>query len=86
MVGHRKFNPKWLGPFTVAQRVGEIAYCLNLPPSMKLHPVFNVSRLKPWVAGGGDGVEPPPPVLDTGQGLEYEIDRIVAERGSGRRK
>ena len=55
LVGHRKFNPKWLGPFTVAARVGEIAYRLNLPPSMKLHLVFNVSQLKRWVAGGGDG-------------------------------
>ena len=53
---------------------------------MKLHPVFNVARLKPWVEGGGDGGEPPPPVVETAQGPEYEIDRIVAERGKGRSK
>jgi len=66
--------------------VGDLAYKLELPASMKLHPTFNVSRLKPFVEGGGDGVQPPPPVLDTGSEPKYEIEKIVQERGTGRRK
>ena len=36
--------------------------------------------------GGGNGGEPPQPVIETAQGLEYEIDCIVAEWGKGRCK
>ena len=85
--GSRKFTPKWLGPYKIVERIGELAYRLDLPPNMHLHPVFNVSRLKKYVRGGGDGTQPPPPVLiESGDEPEFEIDRIVAQRGSGRRK
>ena len=53
---------------------------------MKIHPIFHVSRLKRYVAGGGDGTQPPPPILAEDGEPEYEVDKIVRERGSGRRK
>lgn len=84
--GSRKLNPKWVGPYTITERVGELAYRLALPPHMKLHPVFNVTRLKPYVEGGGDGTMPPPPVLADEDEPEFEVERIVQERGSGRRR
>ena len=87
LVGSRKLNPKWLGPYAIVERVGELAYRLALPPTMRLHPVFNVARLKPYVAGGGEGVQPPPPVLkDDGSEPVYEVERIVAQRGPARRR
>ena len=72
--GSKKLNPKWLGPFEVVTKVGDLAYRLSLPPSMCLHPVFNVSRLKAYVPGGGDGVMPPPPVLEASSEPEYEVE------------
>ena len=55
---------------------------------LALHPVFHVSRLRDYTTGGGDGVDPAEghsPVLVDGQ-EEYEVDRIVRERGQGQRK
>ena len=56
LAGHRKFCAKFMGPFTISARVGELAYKLELPKMMRMHPVFHVSRLKAYVEGGGDGV------------------------------
>jgi hypothetical protein len=43
-----KLRPRYLGPFTVTAVVSPVSYRLALPTSMKLHPVFHVSRLLPW--------------------------------------
>ena len=41
--------PRFIGPFTVVEEVGDINYRLTLPPYMKTHPVFYVGRLKRYV-------------------------------------
>jgi hypothetical protein len=38
-----------LGPFRVSTKVNEVAYRLDLPSSMKIHPVFHVSLLEPYI-------------------------------------
>ena len=39
----KKLDYKQIGPFKVLQRVGLTSYKLELPPSVKLHPVFHSS-------------------------------------------
>ena len=68
-----------MGPFAVVGLVGPVAVRLVLTGKLQgLHPVFHVfllHRYKP----GGDGVEPPPPVV-VDKEEEYKVEALVAHR------
>jgi transposase InsO family protein len=44
----RKLTARYLGPFPVEKIINPVAYKLKLPTSLKIHPVFHVSLLRPW--------------------------------------
>ena len=39
---------KYKFPFKIVAKVGNISYKLELPPQLKIHPVFHASILKPY--------------------------------------
>ncbi|KAA0045456.1 pol protein [Cucumis melo var. makuwa] len=45
-----KLSPRFVGPFEILERIGPVAYCLALPPSLSaVHDVFHVSMLRKYV-------------------------------------
>ena len=74
--GVRKLAPKWVGPFTVIERIGSLGYRLELPATMTVHNVFHACYLRPYK---DDLRKKPPPVpeLDEQGEDNFEVDRIL---------
>ena len=77
----RKLDHQRLGPFMVLEDpllTTSYAYHLELPASMKIHPVFHVSLLEPAADDPypGQTQSPPPPVIVDGD-EEWQVDEIL---------
>ena len=77
-----KLDQVFLGPFKIIQKIGTRAYKLQLPPTMKIHPVFHVSRLKPCpdkpFPQQPRPHEPPPEIVNGEE--EYLVEEILNQR------
>lgn len=76
----KKLDYKFLGPFEIEKVLGTNVMKLKLPGSMKIHPIFHVSLLKPYIEDPKRKRREPGPVTVEGQ-EEYEVERIVKSRG-----
>ena len=77
----KKLTEKWIGPYEVT-RVTPNVVELKLPKTLRIHPVMNVSHVKPYLGPlPGQPVSQPSLVqVSEEQDEEYEVDYIVASR------
>lgn len=69
------------------QVIGKGAYKLALPPSLKVHNVFNIAVLKPYLSDGS--IQPPQPVYSEGEAAwvaEAIVDHRERRYGKGVRR
>lgn len=52
LCSNQKLAFRFFGPFKILQRVGNVAYKLQLPPTCLIHPVVHVSQLKRHIPPG----------------------------------
>ena len=80
-----KLAPRYMGPYTILKVINPSALCLQLPSSLKVHPVFHVTQVK-LVADCGLSppapAPPPPRILESGN-MVWEVNRILAVRRRG---
>ena len=73
----KKLTEKFIGPYVVRKIVSENAVELELPVSLRVHPVVNVRRLVKYQEQvEGQKKIPPPPVEVEGE-KEYEVEEIL---------
>jgi len=74
----KKLAERRIGPYEILEIISPNAIKLKLPRTVKLHPVMNVSQLRPYKEPRITGQEatPAPPVEINGE-LEYEVKQIL---------
>ena len=82
----RKLSEQWLGPYSITKLVGTNTVKLCLPCSMCIHPVVNISCVKPYCKHlPGLPVSAPGPsnVMEDHE-EEYKVDYVVDSRYKGK--
>ncbi|XP_049371090.1 uncharacterized protein LOC125836041 [Solanum verrucosum] len=71
-----RLSPRYIGPFEIVERIGEMAYQLALPPGLSgVHPVFHSSMLKKYHQGGAHVIQWDSVLLD--QNLTFEEEPVT---------
>ena len=67
-----KLNPRYVGPFFITNRIGHLAYQLDLPKELSsVHNVFHVSNLKKCLAEAEKGLVVPLEEIQINENLKF---------------
>jgi len=82
MKGRRseKLTERFVGPYKIKEIISSNAIELDLPKSIKIHPVVNVSRVRLYTSQVKEQKKvPPKPVIIEGE-EEFEVEKIINKR------
>src|SRR5262249_88707 len=83
----KKLLPRRIGPYKIIKKISHVAYELELPASMHVHPVFHISKLTPAVKTTRftDRITLPPVTVVNSEGEEeFVIEKILRKRKQGK--
>jgi hypothetical protein len=74
-----KLSPRFFGPFRIIQKIGLVAYKLDLPLEARIHLVFHISCLKQKL---GQQIVPLPslPPVDGNGEVKLEPESVIDKR------
>jgi len=81
----QKLLARFAGPHTIVEQLSPVSFRLDLPATMKIHPVFHVDRFRryqpsPASLGERTPARPPPIIVEDEE--EYEVEAIADHRKS----
>ena len=70
-----KLSPRYIGPYRIVERIGEVAYRLELPSDLdRIHDVFHVSMLRKYIPDPSHVLTEQP--VETQENLTYEEELV----------
>ena len=90
---NKKLNQQRVDPFKVLKKIDTLAYRLELPPIMTIHPIISIAQLKPAPPPNADPYRRPRPDAENPPSIQlkndnepenpakfYEIERLLDRR------
>ena len=72
---HGKLSPRYIGPYRIVERIGEVAYQLELPSNLdRIHDVFHVSMLHKYIPDPSHALTKQP--VEIQENLTYEEEPV----------
>ena len=84
----RKYSQQYAGPFRILERIGRLAYRIDVPDHWHMHPVCTVAQLEPYPLEEDPYARPRPtnpPEIDSDQRedaniSEWDVERLLNKR------
>src|SRR6266487_6731015 len=78
----RKLSPRYCGLYTIIEKISPLVYKLELPTTLRIHPVFYISMLKTYHEDVSEFERQtlPSPIENVLQQDEYEVEDVLDKR------